>query len=443
MPDRRQRRQFQQINAFMRGMVIGLKRAGWSIRQIAADTHICVRPRCIDCGEDGWKMDMRQFIEMPVSQSDVSTRGSAYPFTSSGGPTCHLCLHSAKCAGHPSSFHIDQNHFPNRRQRLEWCRARSTWMTEWHRVVFSDESRFCLSSDSRRVRVWRRRGERSNSAGFVERLIARQRGIMQDNARPDTTRIIQQALHDVHMLSWPPYSPELSPIEHVWDIIGRRVHALPQSLRRRIVQMVESEWRAIPQDAIRSLIDSLPRRVAVCIAVRGYPGNFIDKHTFDPTAPRTSTIYRAICYLPYSPFSVSISRILRPYGIQVYFNSPPNLAALLRNPITKADTPNNPIHSTGAVYAVSCQDCPASYVGETGRTALERTLMLGKIEGRSKRERPEMGWLEGVKKATGPSLDELQKERGRRQEFGHFRVIDAGEPKLNHSTLFTPMAMLL
>ncbi|UYV81816.1 hypothetical protein LAZ67_20002572 [Cordylochernes scorpioides] len=32
--------------------------------------------------------------------------------------------------------------------------------------------------------------------------------------------------------------------------------------------MVEMEWRAIPQDAIRTLIDSLPRRVAACIAVR-------------------------------------------------------------------------------------------------------------------------------------------------------------------------------
>ncbi|UYV75761.1 hypothetical protein LAZ67_13001258 [Cordylochernes scorpioides] len=67
---------------------------------------------------------------------------------------------------------------PNRRQRLEWCRARSTWMTEWHKVVFSDESRFCLSSDSRRVRVWRRRGERSNPAAIVERPTVRQRGIM-------------------------------------------------------------------------------------------------------------------------------------------------------------------------------------------------------------------------------------------------------------------------
>ncbi|UYV68320.1 hypothetical protein LAZ67_5003859 [Cordylochernes scorpioides] len=210
---------------------------------------------------------------------------------------------------------------PNRRQRLEWCRARSTWMTEWHRVVFSDESRFCLSSDSRRVRVWRRRGERSNPAAIVERPTVRQRGIMvwgaiaydsrspllriqgtmtaqryvddvlrpvtlpylqgvpnalyqQDNAQPHTARISQQALQDVHvqMLPWPPYSPDLSPIEHVWDIIGRRLHALPQPRSEdELWQMVKREWRAIPQDAIRTLIDSLPRRVAACIAVRGGP----------------------------------------------------------------------------------------------------------------------------------------------------------------------------
>ncbi|UYV84313.1 hypothetical protein LAZ67_X001823 [Cordylochernes scorpioides] len=188
-------------------------------------------------------------------------------------------------------------------------------MTEWHRVVFSDESRFCLFSDSRRVRVWRRRGERSNPAAIVERPTVRQRGIMvwgeiaydsrspllriqgtmtaqryvddvlrpvtlpyfqgvpnalyqQDNARPHTARISQQALQDVQMLPWPPYSSELSPIEHVWDIIGRRLHALPQPRSEdELWQMVEREWRAIPQDAIRTLIDSLPRRVAVCIAV--------------------------------------------------------------------------------------------------------------------------------------------------------------------------------
>ncbi|UYV61852.1 hypothetical protein LAZ67_1006856 [Cordylochernes scorpioides] len=173
--------------------------------------------------------------------------------------------------------------------------------------------------DSRRVRVWRRRGERSNPAAIVERPTVRQCGIMvwgaiaydsrspllriqgtmtaqryvddvlrpvtlpylqgvpnalyqQDNARPHTARISQQALQDVQMLPWPPYSPDLSPIEHVWDIIGRRLHALPQPRSEdELWQMVERDWRAIPQDAIRTLIDSLPRRVAACIAVRGGP----------------------------------------------------------------------------------------------------------------------------------------------------------------------------
>ncbi|UYV66558.1 hypothetical protein LAZ67_4002080 [Cordylochernes scorpioides] len=257
-------------------------------------------------------------------KSDVSTCGSAYPSTSSGGPqaTCTAILqHVQDTLDHSISIRTISRRLvangshscrplrrlpltpPNRRQRLEWCRARSTWMTEWHRVVFSDESRFCLSSDSRRVRVWRRRGERSNPAAIVERPTVRQRGIMvwgaiaydsrspllriqgtmtaqryvddvlrpvtlpylqgvpnalyqQDNARPHTARISQQALQDVQMLPLPPYSPDLSPIEHVWDIIGRRLHALPQPRSEdELWQMVEREWRAIPQDAIRTLID--------------------------------------------------------------------------------------------------------------------------------------------------------------------------------------------
>ncbi|GFW25311.1 HTH_Tnp_Tc3_2 domain-containing protein [Trichonephila clavipes] len=38
--------------------------------------------------------------------------------------------------------------------RLQWCQARSMWnVTDWQKVVFSDESRFVLGTDDNRVRV--------------------------------------------------------------------------------------------------------------------------------------------------------------------------------------------------------------------------------------------------------------------------------------------------
>ncbi|UYV67201.1 Transposase [Cordylochernes scorpioides] len=336
----RKRRQFKQTDAFTRGMVIGLKRAGWSIRQIAADTHLgasTVHRLWRRWLEQGNVAIYRNVGATRVTSARVDRRILRQAVAALQATCTAILQHVQDTLDHSISTRTISRRLvanglhscrplrrlpltpPNRRQRLEWCRARSTWMTEWHRVVFSDESRFCLSSDSRRVRVWRRRGERSNPAAIVERPTVRQRGIMvwgaiaydsrspllriqgtltaqryvddvlrpvtlpylqgvpnalyqQDNARPHTARISQQALQDVQMLPWPPYSPDLSPIEHVWDIIGRRLHALPQPRSEdELWQMVEREWRAIPQDAIRTLIDSLPRRVAACIAVRGGP----------------------------------------------------------------------------------------------------------------------------------------------------------------------------
>ncbi|UYV73743.1 USP2 [Cordylochernes scorpioides] len=305
MPGHRKRMQFKQTDAFTRGMVIGLKRAGWNagatrVTSARVDRRIL---RQAVAAPQATCTAILQHVQDTLDHS-ISTRTISRRLVAN---RLHSCRPLRRLPLTP----------PNRRQRFEWCRARSTWMTEWHRVVFSDESRFCLSSDSRRVRVWRRRGERSNPAAIVERPTVRQRGIMvwgaiaydsrsplfriqgtmtaqryvddvlrpvtlpylqgvpnalyqQDNARPHTARISQQALQDVQMLPWPPYSPDLSPIEHVWDIIGRRLHALPQPRSEdEMWQMVEREWRAIPQDAIRTLIDSLPRRVAACIAVRG------------------------------------------------------------------------------------------------------------------------------------------------------------------------------
>ncbi|GFT88047.1 HTH_Tnp_Tc3_2 domain-containing protein [Trichonephila clavipes] len=58
---------------------------------------------------------------------------------------------------------------PHHRQcRLDFCRPRATWsVTDWRRVIFSDESRFSFSADDHRTRVWRRTGQRSDPAFIV------------------------------------------------------------------------------------------------------------------------------------------------------------------------------------------------------------------------------------------------------------------------------------
>ncbi|GFW68667.1 transposable element Tc1 transposase [Trichonephila clavipes] len=69
---------------------------------------------------------------------------------------------------------------PEHRQlHLQWCQARSMWnVTDWQKVVFSDEFRFVWGTDYNRVRVWRCPGERYNSPHTVLRHTARTAGVM-------------------------------------------------------------------------------------------------------------------------------------------------------------------------------------------------------------------------------------------------------------------------
>ncbi|GFY03630.1 transposable element Tc1 transposase [Trichonephila clavipes] len=152
-------------------------------------------------------------------------------------------------------------------------------MAEWRNVVFSDESRFCFFNESQCIRVGHRPGERSNPAVTVERPTARQRGIMglpnavfqQDNARPHTARISQHALRGVQMLPWSAYSPDLSPIEHMWDVIGRRLQTLPlPRTNDQLWQMVERKWRTIPHRTPPALLLTLYLEVFLRASRRFY-----------------------------------------------------------------------------------------------------------------------------------------------------------------------------
>ncbi|GFT55141.1 transposable element Tcb2 transposase [Trichonephila clavipes] len=73
-------------------------------------------------------------------------------------------------------------------------------------------------------------------------------------------------------LPWPARSPDLSPVEHVWDQLKRQMPSRHSVHDLKLV--VQDLWAHLPQDNIRCLINSMPDRVAACISAGGGPTRY-------------------------------------------------------------------------------------------------------------------------------------------------------------------------
>ena len=184
----------------------------------------------------------------------------------------------------------------------------------WRRVHWSDESRFWLRPTDGRVRVWRQRNTSFQDNHILGTTAFGDGGVAvwgcfsfdckldlyvldgnltgqkyRDNVlaprvvphfdnhafadRPHRARIVQHFLQQeaVQTIPWPAMSPDMNPIEHVWDFIGRKINQCNpkcqniDELRTAILQ----EWQQFPQERLRRLVRTTTRRVTELHNKRG------------------------------------------------------------------------------------------------------------------------------------------------------------------------------
>ncbi len=206
--------------------------------------------------------------------------------------------------------------------RLEWCQARKNWGYEkWASIIFSDEANYQLINRKtnptiRRfshekyldkfvrktiqggggsVGVWgcmtsddsgccQTYAGRLNAIGYVdilennlkpsiELLTGGNQDFLyqQDGAPCHTANLTKDwfGRNSIEVIPWPARSPDLNPIEHIWVLLDRKLtESIPKTLAELEVALVKL-WNEVPSSLFTNLVESMPRRLDMCIKAKG------------------------------------------------------------------------------------------------------------------------------------------------------------------------------
>lgn len=217
----------------------------------------------------------------------------------------------------------------NKIKRLQWAKEHKNWTHEqWERVLWSDESKFEVFGSKRRIFVRRSKEERmldpcviptvKHGGGSVmvwgcfggqatgdlvkiegilkkqgykkiikenvvrsgQRLIGRKFIFQHDNDPKHSSKLCKEYLKELErknvlkVMTWPSQSPDLNPIELLWDKLDREVRKQCPTSTSHLWNILKDQWNQIDDDYLSKLLQRMPR---LCTEIIKVKGGYIDE----------------------------------------------------------------------------------------------------------------------------------------------------------------------
>ncbi len=214
----------------------------------------------------------------------------------------------------------------NRKRRIQFTQDHQNWTIEdWKIFACSDESWFLLQHSDGRVRIWHKEHEsidpsclvstvqagggvmvwgtfswhtlgplvpiehRLNAAAYLSIVADHVHPFMttvypssdgyfqQDNSPYHKAQIILEHENEFTLLKWPPQSPDLNPIEHLWNVVEREIRIMdvqPTNLQQ-LCDAIMSIWTKISEECFQHLVEIMLWRIKAVLKAKGGPTRYI------------------------------------------------------------------------------------------------------------------------------------------------------------------------
>lgn len=209
----------------------------------------------------------------------------------------------------------------NRRARLKFAQTHVHWVEhDWKKIIWSDESKFCLIKSDGINYVRRPKNQRFNPkytcptvkhgggsvmvwgcfSGFgigplhkiegnmdrfqykdilenqmvpyADEIMPLRHQFQQDNDPKHTSRFVKQwfVRERINVLEWPSQSPDLNPIENLWEILDSKIRGKQYRNNVELFEALREAWKNMDPMIITKLIRSMPKRCQGIIKNNGY-----------------------------------------------------------------------------------------------------------------------------------------------------------------------------